>query len=54
MINKFILTIFFLIFYSSIVFSSEQINKFEITGNDRISNETIIDAFSRTSEISQA
>ena len=31
-----------MIFYSSIVFSSEQINKFEITGNDRISNETII------------
>ena len=42
MINKLILTIFFLIFCTSVVSSSEKINEFKISGNDRISDETII------------
>ena len=42
MINKLILTIFFLIFFTSVASSSEKINEFKISGNDRISDETII------------
>ena len=42
MIQKFILKIFFLFFYSSLLYSSEKINEFNIIGNDRISDETVI------------
>ena len=42
MINKLILTIFFLIFFTSLASSSEKINEFKISGNDRISDATII------------
>ena len=42
MINKTILTIFFLIFFTSVASSSEKINEFKISGNDRISDATII------------
>ena len=41
MINKLILTIFFLIFFTSLASSSEKINEFKISGNDRISDATI-------------
>ncbi len=42
MINKTLLTIFFIIFFTSVASSSEKINEFKISGNDRISDETII------------